>query len=107
MIDLSLPIEQLKSVGARNLPRLAKLGIKTVKDLLWHFPARYEDYSKVVPISEIEPGQKVNVQGEILKMSTRMIFPKRMSSGIFPNFFSFSKSIFQIKNIAVANYQSL
>ena len=79
MIDLSLPIEQLKSVGARNLPRLAKLGIKTVKDLLWHFPARYEDYSKVVPISEIEPGQKVNVQGEILKMSTRMIFPKRMS----------------------------
>jgi ATP-dependent DNA helicase RecG len=79
MIDLSLPIEQLKSVGPRNLPRLAKLGIKTVKDLLWHFPARYEDYSRVVSISEIEPGQKVNIQGEILKMSSRMIFPKRMS----------------------------
>ncbi len=79
MVDLSLPIEQLKSVGARNLPRLTKLGIKTVKDLLWHFPVRYEDYSRVVSISEIEPGQKVNVQGEILKMNNRMIFPKRMS----------------------------
>ena len=79
MTDLSLPIEQLKSVGPRNLPRLAKLGIKTVRDLLWHFPVRYEDYSHVVSISEIEPGQKVNVQGEILKMSNRMIFPKRMS----------------------------
>lgn len=74
-----MPIEKLRSVGPRNLPRLAKLGIKTVKDLLWHFPVRYEDYSRVIPISEIEPGQKVNVQGEVLKMSNRMIFPKRMS----------------------------
>ncbi len=74
-----MPIEQLKSVGPRNLPRLAKLGIKTVKDLLWHFPVRYEDYSRVIPISEIEPGQKVNIQGEVLKMNNRMIFPKRMS----------------------------
>jgi len=79
MIDLSLSIEQLKNVGSRNLPRLARLGIKTIRDLLWHFPVRYEDYSRVIPISEIEPGQKVNVQGEVLKMSNRMIFPKRMS----------------------------
>ena len=78
-MDLSLPVEQLKSVGPRNLPRLKKLGIKTVKDLLWHFPVRYEDFSRVISISEIEPGQKVNIQGEILKMSNRMIFPRRMS----------------------------
>src|SRR3990167_11360663 len=78
-MDLSLPIEQLKSVGPRNLPRLKKLGIKTVKDLLWHFPVRYEDFSRVISISEIEPGQKVNNQGEVLKMSNRMIFPRRMS----------------------------
>ena len=79
MVDLSLPIEQLKSVGPRNLPRLAKLGIKTVRNLLWHFPVRYEDYSRIIAISEIEPGKKVNIQGEVLKMSNRMIFPKRMS----------------------------
>lgn len=78
-MDISLPIEQLKSVGPRNLPRLTKLGIKTIKDLLWHFPARYEDYSRVIPISEIEPGQKVNIQGEVIKISNRMIFPRRMS----------------------------
>lgn len=78
MTDLSLPIEKLKSVGPRNLPRLAKLGIKTIKDLLWHFPVRYEDYSRVVPISEIEPGQKVNIQGEVIKITNRRIFPKKM-----------------------------
>ncbi|MBX4190455.1 DEAD/DEAH box helicase, partial [Candidatus Parcubacteria bacterium] len=79
MIDLSLPVEKLKNVGARNLPRLTKLGIKTVRDLLWHFPARYEDYSRIMSISEIEPGQKVNIQGEIVKMNMRRIFPKRMT----------------------------
>ncbi len=75
-MDLSLPVEKLKSVGPRNLPRLSKLGIKTIKDLLWHFPVRYEDYSRVISVSEIEPGQKVNIQGEVLKMSNRMIFPR-------------------------------
>ncbi len=79
MTDLSLPIEKLKNVGPRNVARLYKLGIKTVKDLLWHFPVRYEDYSRIVSISGIEPGQKVNIQGEVLKMNNRMIFPKRMS----------------------------
>lgn len=76
MVDLSLPIEQLKSVGSRNFPRLSKLGIKTIKDLLWHFPVRYEDYSRIISISDIEPGQKINIQGEILKISNRMIFPR-------------------------------
>lgn len=75
--DLSLPIDQLRSVGSRNLPRLLQLGIKTVRHLLWHFPARYEDYSRILPIAEIEPGQKVNVQGEIVMIATRMIFPNR------------------------------
>src|SRR3990167_5162351 len=62
--DLNVGIEKLRNVGSRNLPRLHKLGIKTVKDLLWHLPAKYEDYTRVVPISNIEPGQKVNIQGE-------------------------------------------
>lgn len=78
MIDLSLPIEKLKNVGTRNAPRLHQLGIKTLEDLLWHLPARYEDYSETVPISDIAPGQKVNVQGEVVKITTKKLFPRRM-----------------------------
>ena len=44
-MDIFTPIEKLKNVGPRNLPKLNRLGIKTVKDLLWHFPARYDDYT--------------------------------------------------------------
>lgn len=78
-MDLYSPIEKLRSVGPRNLPRLNKLGIKTVKDLLWHFPARYDDYTKTAQISDIEPGEKINIQGEIIKIDTRRIFPRRMT----------------------------
>jgi len=79
MDNLLLPIEKLKNVGSRNLSRLNKLGIKTVKDLLWHFPVRYEDYTEIVPIDQVEPGQKVNIQGEVLKISSKRIFPRRLT----------------------------
>lgn len=77
-IDLTCPVEKLHNVGSRNLPRLYKLGIKTIKDLLWHIPTRYEDYSEIIPISNIEPGQKVNIQGEVIKIDSRRIFPRRL-----------------------------
>lgn len=76
---LNLPIEKLPSIGPRNLTRLSRLGIKTVRNLLWHFPSRYENYSEVVPISDVEPGTKVNVRGEIVKISSRHIFPRRLT----------------------------
>src|SRR6266404_8117236 len=79
MVDLSLPVEKLRNVGAKNLPRLNKLGIKTVRDLLWHFPAKYEDFSRIVSISELEPDEKVNIQGTVVKMNVRRIFPRRMT----------------------------
>ncbi|MDZ4209663.1 MAG: ATP-dependent DNA helicase RecG [Candidatus Curtissbacteria bacterium] len=77
-MDLSLPIEKLKNVGARNLPRLHKLGIKTLRDLLWHIPARYEDYSQIIPIADLVPDQKATVQGTVVKISSRRIFPRRL-----------------------------
>ena len=78
MTDLNLQIENLKNVGSRNAPRLHRLGIKTLKDLLWHIPARYEDYTETVPISDITLDQKVNIQGEVVKIITKKIFPRRL-----------------------------
>ncbi|MBI2065289.1 MAG: ATP-dependent DNA helicase RecG [Candidatus Yanofskybacteria bacterium] len=78
-MDPSLSIEKLRNVGPRNISKLSRLGIRTVKDLLRHFPIRYEDYTEIIPIDRAEPGQKVNIQGEVLKISSRHIFPRRMS----------------------------
>jgi len=41
MEQLATPVEKLSFVGPRSLARLKELGIRTVRDLLWHFPHRY------------------------------------------------------------------
>lgn len=78
-LDLEAPITRLPAVGQRTAARLLKLGIRTVKDLLWHLPSRYEDYSQAVPIDQVTAGQKHSIQGEVVAIGTRFIWPKRMT----------------------------
>lgn len=77
--DLSTPITAVRSVGARSAARLAKLGIRTVRQLLWHLPSRYEDYSQAVPIANVTPGEKQSIQGEVIAIASRHIWPRRMT----------------------------
>lgn len=78
-LDLSASITSLRFVGARSALRLKRLGIQTVRQLLWHLPARYEDYSQSVPIAQVVPGEKMSVQGRILNIVNRSIWPRRMT----------------------------
>jgi len=52
------PVGQLKGVDAKTSARLERLDVATVRDLLYLFPRRHEDYSNVVTVSEIVPGQE-------------------------------------------------
>lgn len=59
------PVETLKGVGGQTAMRLHKLGINTVQDLLFHFPMRYEDRSRVIQIAQLKPGESALVVGKI------------------------------------------
>jgi len=61
----SLKIASLKGVGARTLERLERLGIRTVQDLLFHLPTRYEDRSFLSPMGGVRPGDHVLVEGKV------------------------------------------
>ncbi|MGI9303999.1 MAG: ATP-dependent DNA helicase RecG, partial [Gammaproteobacteria bacterium] len=50
-----------KGVGPRVAEKLGKLGIKTVEDLLFHLPMRYEDRTRVVPIGSLRVGDEAVV----------------------------------------------
>jgi len=50
--------------------RLEKLGIRTFYDFLFHLPSRYEDYSVVSKIADIQPGETVTIQGQVLEIKT-------------------------------------
>ena len=73
----NLAIAELKGVGAKTAELLAKLGIVSVQDLLFHLPLRYEDRTRVYPIAELWPAQQVSVQGEVV--SSDITFGKRRS----------------------------
>jgi ATP-dependent DNA helicase RecG len=77
--ELTRPVTALRSVGARSAAKLERLGIRTVRQLLWHLPSRYEDFSQSVPIDAIEPGTVQSIQGHVIAIATRNIWPRRMS----------------------------
>ena len=43
MVDLRTPVKFLKGVGPKRAEALARLGVRTVGDLLYHAPRRYLD----------------------------------------------------------------
>ncbi len=53
----------LPGVQRNMAARLEKLGVKTIRDLLYHFPARHLDFSQRVPITSLVPGQEQTVAG--------------------------------------------
>jgi len=59
----------IKGVGPKKALLLEELGIRTALDLLNHFPFRIEDFSKVVQMDEVHPGDEVTVQGRVVSAS--------------------------------------
>ena len=67
----STEITELKGVGAKMADRLDKIGIRTVQDVLFHLPARYEDRTRIYPICDLQPFLHVSVQGEVTSSSVQ------------------------------------
>jgi ATP-dependent DNA helicase RecG len=57
-------IRFLKGVGEATAQLYARLGIRTVRDLIDYYPRTYDDYSAVMPVSRLKPGM-VTVKGVI------------------------------------------
>src|SRR5271169_1556423 len=55
----------VKRVGERVAVELAKRGVETVEDLLYHLPFRYEDRLNPVPMSALQAGTMASVIGEV------------------------------------------
>lgn len=68
-MTLSSPITSVMGIGDKYAQLLANLDIHTVQDLLMHFPARYEDWSQQSSLSQVQPGEKVTVQGQLISLT--------------------------------------
>ena len=63
---LQMPLQFLKGVGPRKAADLKKAGLTTVEDLLFRFPRRYEDRSRMQRIISLRPGMTAAISGTVL-----------------------------------------
>ncbi|MBI4225362.1 MAG: ATP-dependent DNA helicase RecG [Candidatus Sungbacteria bacterium] len=79
MVTLETPIEDVPKISKRIVPALKRLGIRTIRDLLFHFPARYDDFSNVKSIDDVVAGETVTIEGILKRISTGRTAHKRMA----------------------------
>jgi len=79
MVNLNLPLKSIPRITPKYVRVLEKLGVFTMKDFLFYFPFRYDDFSQIVSISEDYLNQVITVEGKIIKTKLNRIFRRKMS----------------------------
>jgi len=65
MDSLAQPVSILSGIGPQSVIRLEKLGVYTLKDLLFHLPHRYQDRTRIYPINSLSSGMSVLFCGTV------------------------------------------
>lgn len=68
---LVTPLRFLKGVGPRRAADLARVDLVTVEDLLYRFPLRYEDRSRLKPVAALRSGESAAIAGRVLGCGLR------------------------------------
>ncbi len=68
---LKAPLTAIRGVGSKQAERLARLGLNTIRDVLFFFPRRYDDYSNLKPINRLEYGEEVTIIARVWDAGTR------------------------------------
>ncbi|MES2822213.1 MAG: ATP-dependent DNA helicase RecG [Pseudomonadota bacterium] len=72
-----IPVTALKGVGGSLAMKLAKIGLYTLQDVLFHLPLRYMDRTRITPIGALQPNANAVIEGEI--RGCEIVFGKRRS----------------------------
>jgi len=62
---LNQPVERLKGIGKAKSALFRRLGIKTIGDVINHYPRDYEDRSRLKKIAELLDGESCSFEGII------------------------------------------
>jgi ATP-dependent DNA helicase RecG len=71
------PVTALKGVGPKLGDKLARLGLLSIQDVLFHLPFRYEDRTRLTPIGSLRPGREALIAGTVELAD--VVFRKRRS----------------------------
>ncbi len=98
-IQTTAEITSLNGIGPKLAEKLLRIGVKSVNDVLFHLPSRYQDKTRLTPISGLRFGDEAMIQGEVLSSQVRFTRKRsllvKISDGtgtLSLRFFHFSKS---------------
>ncbi|MCR4290208.1 MAG: ATP-dependent DNA helicase RecG, partial [Candidatus Scalindua sp.] len=92
--DLDKSIQYIKGVGPKRAQSLGRLGIRTVKDILYYFPRTYQDRSRVEKISNLTDGATAMVKGIVINIKS---FRTRGWKTVFEASIGDGTSLLQVK----------
>ncbi|MCC0630055.1 MULTISPECIES: ATP-dependent DNA helicase RecG [unclassified Clostridioides] len=69
-MDLYKDVQYVKGIGPKKADKLNKLGIFTLKDLLYYFPRQFEDRNNLKKIAQLEDNEKVTIKAVISSINT-------------------------------------
>jgi ATP-dependent DNA helicase RecG len=86
-LGLDAPITVMTGISTAYAEKFARLGVKTIRDLLFLLPRRYDDYRDLKPINRLEYGEECTVIASVWDAGTRRtrggvpIFTATLSDG--------------------------
>lgn len=81
-VEVGTPLQYIPGIGPQRVELFHKLGVRRATDLLFLFPRSYQDIAPYQSITELEPGFRASVIGQIVDMDQRVSFEGRSSVGI-------------------------
>jgi len=81
-IGLDSPVTVIKGVSTGLAARFGKLGVRTVRDLLYFFPHRHLDYSQVKFVSQLAEGEEQTIEANVWQSQVTMLGGRRGTEAI-------------------------
>ncbi len=67
---LKAPVTRVRGIGQKQSQLLSKLDLYTVEDMIYYFPRRYDDYSELKLIKDLDFGEEVTILAWVKSIST-------------------------------------
>lgn len=77
-MNLNTPLTALQRIGTVRASHLRRLGLETVRDLLFYFPFRYDDFSTTARIENLKAGDNTTIVGELQLIQNKRSPRRRM-----------------------------
>ncbi|MBI9047188.1 MAG: ATP-dependent DNA helicase RecG [Anaerolineaceae bacterium] len=83
--ELNAPLTVINGIGNSNASKLSDLGLESLNDLIYNFPRKYDDYSKLKPINKLSYGEEVTIIGTIKSIFDKAIKgkPIKLTEAVF------------------------